>query len=241
MRKRFYIVDSWRGLAVLGMVFYHAWHLSEIMIFGYQFPDSLFIEMVGHLTRWSFLMVVGVSLYFSFQKEEAFSKKFLSKQFKRTLQIALAAMAVSVATYFYAPDMWIFFGILHSIVACRLLMIPFVKIPKIAFLLALSIVFLTPTVQSLSSDLPIFLPLGVQWDHSWRAIDYFPLFPYLSAVAFGIFLGERMTKVQDSPFWKRILFDRNWPLEYIGKHALSLYLLHVPVLIVVYTLITSVT
>ena len=148
-------------------------------------------------------------------------KKFL----KRLLYLGIAALFVSAGTYVMFPDGWVYFGILHLIWFSTIIAISFVNLPKTALLIAALIligaIFDQPNLSFISYLLEPYLPLG--------SVDYYPLFPWLSFVFIGIYLGH-------NPYYQKIfIFRLNW-LEVIGKHALIIYLTHQLVLFSVVSL-----
>ena len=214
-------LDLMRGIAIIMMIAFH--FIYDLNSFGFS-DIPLFTHWAGIAWRclivFLFLSAVGISLVIAHGKGIKF-KKFL----KRLLYLGIAALFVSAGTYVMFPDGWVYFGILHLIWFSTIIAISFVNLPKtsllIAALILIGAIFDQPNLSFISYLLEPYLPLG--------SIDYYPLFPWLSFVFIGIYLGH-------NPYYQKIfIFRLNW-LEVIGKHALIIYLTHQIVLFSVVSL-----
>ena len=214
-------LDLMRGIAIIMMIAFH--FIYDLNSFGFS-DIPLFTHWAGIAWRclivFLFLSAVGISLVIAHGKGIKF-KKFL----KRLLYLGIAALFVSAGTYVMFPDGWVYFGILHLIWFSTIIAISFVNLPKTSFLIAALIligaIFDQPNLSFISYLLEPYLPLG--------SVDYYPLFPWLSFVFIGIYLGH-------NPYYQKIfIFRLNW-LEVIGKHALIIYLTHQIVLFSVVSL-----
>ena len=204
-------LDLMRGIAIIMMIAFH--FIYDLNSFGFS-DIPLFTHWAGIAWRclivFLFLSAVGISLVIAHGKGIKF-KKFL----KRLLYLGIAALFVSAGTYVMFPDGWVYFGILHLIWFSTIIAISFVNLPKtsllIAALILIGAIFDQPNLSFISYLLEPYLPLG--------SVDYYPLFPWLSFVFIGIYLGH-------NPYYQKIfIFRLNW-LEVIGKHALIIYLTH---------------
>ena len=204
-------LDLMRGIAIIMMIAFH--FIYDLNSFGFS-DIPLFTHWAGIAWRclivFLFLSAVGISLVIAHGKGIKF-KKFL----KRLLYLGIAALFVSAGTYVMFPDGWVYFGILHLIWFSTIIAISFVNLPKtsllIAALILIGAIFDQPNLSFISYLLEPYLPFG--------SVDYYPLFPWLSFVFIGIYLGH-------NPYYQKIfIFRLNW-LEVIGKHALIIYLTH---------------
>ena len=214
-------LDLMRGIAIIMMIAFH--FIYDLNSFGFS-DIPLFTHWAGIAWRclivFLFLSAVGISLVIAHGKGINF-KKFL----KRLLYLGIAALFVSAGTYVMFPDGWVYFGILHLIWFSTIIAISFVNLPKtsllIAALILIGAIFDQPNLSFISYLLEPYLPFG--------SVDYYPLFPWLSFVFIGIYLGH-------NPYYQKIfIFRLNW-LEVIGKHALIIYLTHQLVLFSVVSL-----
>ena len=81
----------------------------------------------------------------------------------------------------------------------------------IALLILFGSLFNQPNLNIFTTILEPYLPA--------TSVDYYPLFPWLSFVFIGIYLGH-------FPYYQKIFSIRIIWLEVIGRHALIIYLTH---------------
>jgi len=204
-------LDLMRGIAIIMMVAFH--FIYDLNSFGFtQIP--LFTHWAGIAWRclivFLFLSAVGISLVIA-HKDNLKIKKIL----KRLFYLGLAALLVSAGTFIMFPDGWVYFGILHLIWTSSLIAIVFVNLPKTSLFIALIIliasIFDQPNISLISNIFESYLPVG--------SVDYYPLFPWLSFVFIGIYLGH-------FPHYKKFFSVRSSWIEMMGRHALLIYLSH---------------
>ena len=204
-------LDLMRGIAIIMMIVFHL--IYDLNEFGYtNIPLSNFwlTSYWRYLIVFLFLNAVGISLVIAYGKN--FS---LYKFIKRLAILGLAALSVSLGTYFLFPDAWVYFGILHLIWTATLIAIIFVQFPKISLFVA-ALIFLLgylnlPNLSFFGFLLSDYLPLS--------SVDFYPLFPWIAFVFTGIYLGH-------NPIYKKIFFMRVPFLQLVGQHSLIIYLLH---------------
>lgn len=230
--KRLPWVDSLRGLAIFLMVIYHfLYDLNAQGLTGFNLYSGGWLLM-ARFVQFTFLSLVGFSLFLSYQKYSCHSD-FLIHQLKRAFFIFLLGMLVTLATYFTLGDLYVRFGILHFISASILIIA--LLIPSgflIAALLMISLIF-GAAFPSMSVSHPLLLPFGIT-DPSFQTVDYFPLFPWLSIVC----AGYLWAKIFHALNWMDKLngFNFHW-LGWLGKHSLLIYMIHQPVLLMLIWLI----
>ena len=122
---RYVFVDVWRGLAIIGVVAYHfGWDLN---FFGFIPSSAMFsgpVTAFARILAGSFMFLVGVSLVLAHDRNIHW-RKFL----KRLAKLVVAAVAISLITYFLFPEGFIYFGILHSIAVASVLGLAFLPLP----------------------------------------------------------------------------------------------------------------
>ena len=204
-------LDLMRGIAIIMMIVFHL--IYDLNEFGYtNIPLSNFwlTSYWRYLIVFLFLNAVGISLVIAYGKN--FS---LNKFIKRLAILGLAALSVSLGTYFLFPDAWVYFGILHLIWTATLIAIIFVQFPKISLFVAALIFILgylnLPDLSFFGFLLSDYLPLS--------SVDFYPLFPWIAFVFTGIYLGH-------NPIYKKVFFMKVPFLQLVGQHSLIIYLLH---------------
>jgi uncharacterized membrane protein len=188
-----------------------------------------------------FLALVGLSRALN----NAF-KPASSDFWKRWAQIAGGAALVSLASYGFAGERWIYFGILQfiavAIVLCRWLLFQ-VRSPlwialAAGIVLVAGLAFSTPALDPAPLNIIGFAA------HKPRTEDYVPLFPWLGVVLLGLAGGLfwRSREFAPVPAFNRLRAAIPTPLQKAlataGRWSLTIYLLHQPILISAFTVAT---
>jgi len=214
-------LDLMRGIAIIMMIAFHfIWDLNAQFEFNKNPLETVVGEVWRYLIVFLFLSAVGISLVITHSKQ-----LILTKFFKRLAFLGAAVITISASTYFIYPEFWIYFGILHLIWVSSVIAIFFVNRPLMSLLIAaliiISSIFDQPSLSFIYFFFKPYLPSA--------SLDFYPLFPWLSFVFIGIYLGHY-------PYYQKIFTLRlNW-LEVMGKHALIIYLTHQIVLFSVVSL-----
>lgn len=210
--SRIALLDALRGWAVaMMMVFHLMFDLSHFGFIHFDIYHGQWEFAWASLIRGMFFVAIGWSLVVVHRQGID-----LQRFYRRWIPIALAALAVSLATWVIFPKAWVYFGVLHFIALASLLALPLVRLPILAFLAALFVYVLW--WQGISWDFLqgfiSFLPRST--------VDWVPLFPWIAWVFVGIVVGywQGLAKVR-LPSW---LLPR-W-IAWLGQHALLVYLLH---------------
>ncbi|TXR53417.1 heparan-alpha-glucosaminide N-acetyltransferase [Reinekea thalattae] len=214
--NRLYIIDQMRGIAVLLMAIFHfCYDLSLFNFIEFSLKGGFF-SWFRYLILTLFFIPVGASLALAHSAKIQWHK-FIYRQGK----LLVAALIISVSSYFMYPTSWVWFGVLHFIFIASLLSLPLVNKPSLAGLFGLSIFLLfllTPwfnlsfLYQALHE--PLHLPHGT--------IDLTRLIPWLGMVYIGIFIGHKRALRR-----KRLpLGSINTLIHWLGRNSLIVYLVH---------------
>ena len=220
------VLDTLRGIALIAMASYHfGWDLE---FFGYLDPGAASHGLMRIYARGiasSFLLLVGVSLVLAHYPSIRWRSFW-----RRLATVVVAAVAITIATWFFTPDAFIFFGILHCIAAASLVGLAFLRLPWIVTLVVGAAAILLPFyVRSPVFDVPYLKWVGLSTVLT-RSNDYVPMLPWAGVVLVGIACGRAMLalglqhRLANVPAGPRIL-------RFVGRHSLAFYLLHQPVLI----------
>ena len=216
LHPRFPLIDYLRFFAIVLMVIYHvSYDLYFMGLVSRDVPFHPALMAVARTCLSTFLFCVGYSLAMN-KKRYGLWPVFLKAFMKNWLKISASAILVSVVTYFSVPDKWIYFGIFHCISLSLLLALFFLKIPKLALVLGVSIMV-------------AYLGFGVEL--AWfkppqSTLDFIPLYPWSSMVLIGI-------GMESFSMHKKIQLPENKTVLFFSRHSLSVYLLHQPILVAI--------
>ncbi|MEF2073263.1 heparan-alpha-glucosaminide N-acetyltransferase [Consotaella aegiceratis] len=227
--SRIMLLDVSRALALIAMAVYHfGWDLE---FFGYLAPGvtghgawRLFARTIAS----TFLVLVGLSLVLAHRRGVRWPAFW-----KREAQIVASALTITVATFFFTPDAFVFFGILHQIALASLIGLIFLKTPWPLTAAAGAIAIALPWLYGT----PILNPRWLAWtglaEHPPLSTDLVPVFPWTGVVLLGLATGQLLS---NRALWDRLrgmnaLLAPARPLALVGRHALLFYLLHQPILI----------
>jgi uncharacterized membrane protein len=222
------LVDALRGFAVAQMIVYH--FIYDLNYFGWlQLGMTRNQPWVGWRTAivTQFLLLVGVSLVLRLARRPGWRDFWW-----RWAQVAAAAALVSLGSWLMFGPRWIYFGILHfiavALVVARLLapLREWNLLPAAAALAA-GWFYLDPAFNAAPANIVGFVTIKP------RTEDYVPLFPWIAATLAGLALGSWWQRhgFALSPTWQRVNAHPPRLLVLLGTWALTVYLVHQPILI----------
>ncbi|WP_419172175.1 heparan-alpha-glucosaminide N-acetyltransferase [Halobacteriovorax sp.] len=204
--KRFHLIDLIRGIAVILMIIFHFTY--DLDIFGYvdvEFFRPGFWYYLPRLIVTLFMFSVGVSICMAHP-----GKIHMRSYNIRLAKIGIAALIISISTYFMFPKNWIYFGTLHCIFFATILITPLRNRPWLSATLAVIILVLEQTKYAIPFP---------QMDHA--SLDYIAIFPWVAVSLLGItffHLGlHRFSYPQLYPLRK---------IQFLGKHSFLIYVTH---------------
>lgn len=216
MRKRLNEIDALRGIAIVGMIIFHFFFdLDYLGILSNSMFEGAWL-VFARFGQFLFLGLAGVSV--------ALSSRGFKGQLERGGQIFMAGMLVSFATWIFAGDEFVKFGVLHFIGVAVVIVSCFKKRPRTALLVATVGFILGEYFNTISTDMWFLFPIGIR-KPGFISLDYFPIFPWIAVSLVGLVLGEWYLKNAKRKFDEVIL------LSWMGRHSLIIYLVHQPILI----------
>ena len=180
--KRFWEIDTLRGIAIIMMITFHT--IFDLNYFGhYTFNlQSGFWFFFARLTASIFIFLVGLSLTISYGraiKEYKTELALFGKYLKRGLKLFSLGLVISLVTWFLFREGFIIFGILHFIGVSIILAYPLLKLRCNYLILGIAIIVSVFLLKDFA-----FTP-WLLWLLPWKnfyTLDYFPLLPW-----FGLF------------------------------------------------------
>jgi len=244
---RYHLLDELRGFAVVCMVFYHGFY-TLFSVFSLESSGILlkFFMPAEPFFAALFILISGVA--------SSLTHSNLRRGLK-LLCVAVSLTAVTVLLTLFGIYQEIFFGILHLLALSMLLVAVVEKyIYKINLALGSTIsliLFLAfynvPNGYLGFGGFSLTLP-KIIYSSNWLfwlgfptkfffSSDYFPIIPWIFMFFFGAFLGHYARIGKFPSALKKKFFS---PLDFVGKHALIIYILHQPILFGVFILIQAI-
>ncbi|UMY15772.1 DUF1624 domain-containing protein [Methylobacterium organophilum] len=230
-RPRIDALDAARGAALAAMALYHAtWDLGFLQLTPENYALTGPGHVAAHLIAGSFLTIVGIGLWLANGRGLRW-RPFLA----RLARIGGAALAITAATWWWFPDAYIFFGVLHCIAVASLLALPFLRLPALVTALVAAAVVAAPFWgRHALLEEPVLSFLGLRTIPP-RTNDYVPLFPWFGLVLLGLAAAKagapRLLRGPLGRWQARSGLAR--AASFAGRHSLAIYLVHQPLLLAI--------
>ncbi len=214
--SRIWEIDFFRGIALLLMVVFHLiFDLTEF--WGYKLNYmSGFWYYEGKLSAIMFMVIAGVSSTYG------------ASSFRRGLTVFSWGMLITATTYFYNPQTFIRFGILHMLGSCMMLF-SFTKHLRPGWLMVAGTAAIVCGQLAALLNFPssLLLPFGIT-PFDFSSLDYYPLLPWSGFFLYGNAIGNVLYGEHYSSFTQP-----RWvqPFTVLGKYSLPIYLIHQPALL----------
>ncbi len=234
-------LDAVRGTAVLWMTCFHfAFDLNH---FGF-IHENFYRDPLWTVQRTCILSLFLLCAGFG-QAVAVHAGQTWGRFWRRWLQIAACAVAVSVGSVVMFPNSWIYFGVLHGMALMLLVCRATASWGRWLWPAGLSMVLL----GVYAPDVHVLLPFADTWDFktlNWLGLishkpiteDYVPILPWLGIMWWGMAAGQWALARRG---WMERLDRASSALptsfSWLGRWSLSWYMLHQPVLIGMLTLV----
>lgn len=228
--QRYLEIDLLRTLAITMMV---AYHLAFDLEYYYDIPILRTVGTGGWIfarsTAILFLLLAGMSISIS-------KKNGTARKWKRIGIILLCALGISAITYMWEPETYVRFGILHCIAGSLALLMIVPPSPVFRGVLALGIMLLGNMEIPYAAETELLVPFGIRPSH-FVSLDYFPLLPWSGVVLAGSALTPyTIRRMHTYSCGKHSVVS--W-MTLPGRHALFLYMVHQPILILILSIVLS--
>ena len=229
---RIQAIDALRGLCVVLMCVHHLlYDLCSFLGAPWWLFTNPVLDVLHYLFAGCFIFISGIS------------SRFSRSNMKRGLKVIAVALALTAATWLgdrlalrilgYELGILIVFGVLHLLGFCMLFYgltrKLWDKLPGwFAPILYLLLIILTAkcTDGLYGTQLRWLFPFGFLYDGFYSA-DYFPILPWLFVFLAGTWAGGyiRAGKLPERFYTAQFPF-----FPKVGRHALTIYIVHQPVL-----------
>jgi uncharacterized membrane protein len=214
-KNRMEEIDFARGIAIILMIIFHLIvDLKDFFSYPLEYLQG-FWYIEGKCSAILFIFLCGISSTLS------------QRSTRHGITVFTWAMILTAVTYFYNPNFYIRFGILH-LLGISLLSVPVIsRLPRVGLLLVSAAFFIVGFffAQRFISS-PYLFPLGLQTS-TFASLDYYPLFPWYGIFIIGILAGKHLY----SPKQSLISIPLPQAITRLGQHSLAIYLIHQPVLL----------
>lgn len=238
--KRLTILDEIRGFSVISMVLFHlCYDLDAIFDIHLAWFESPLQDIWRASISWTFIFIAGYMCSFS------------RNNWRRGAMLLGVATLIWIVTSIIAVDVPISFGIIFCLAVCTLIaawLNEHLKLSVHVGVLAVLFTFfilLLPLSKGVIGVGNLVIPVSTQL-YEWQIFsflgfpgpgfvsgDYYPVLPYLLLFLTGNYTSIFMSRFEYPSFaYKR----HSKVLEWVGTHALGIYLIHQPVIYLVLAL-----
>ena len=234
--RRFDRVDALRGAAIVWMaVFHFAFDLNHFGFIRQNFYSDPFWTLQRTCIVSMFLFCAGLGQALALDAGQGWPRFW-----RRWVQVAACALAVSLGSWWMFPASFISFGVLHGIALMLLVarLLAALRLPGWAWWVLGALAVALPWLVGH----PLF---DTRWTN-WVGLvtrkpvteDYVPVLPWLGVVLWGVAAGRWLLANRRGWLAGAVAAPLR-PLAVLGRWSLGFYMLHQPLLIGLLTLAAS--
>ena len=231
--NRFNLIDNIRGIAFILMFIQHIFYLYDVNnAFSTSLSSHPLISYFGSISRYIFLFLTGYSLVMSYNNKN--KKLYLYNRLKRSLLTLCHAFIISCITYYYYPNYYVRFGVLHFLGLSTLILSPIVPYKSLYPLLLFITIYLRTNKKIIPSINP-FIDTILGTNIYYNMMDYFSLMQYIPIVVLGMIASY----IDKNILLNLDILNEEGIITKIGRNTLNLYTIHFVGLILFYVNIFS--
>jgi uncharacterized membrane protein len=219
-------IDNIRGIAFILMIIQHIFYFYDVsMDYITEYSSNKIVSTSGLIARTLFILLAGLSIGLYFKNKKSDDKDKIKNRIKRSVEIGLHGLLITLVTYLIYPKYFVRFGILQFLALGTLIM----GMPGINPYVVILVCLLLNNLKTTNNDI-LNVILGL--NNKYSMMDYFPLLKWLPVMAIGVILGQNIELKEKTDIK---LLDESNALTYLGKNSLNLYTIHVIVLILYFS------
>jgi uncharacterized membrane protein len=231
--KRFWEIDSLRGIAIILMVISN--FVTDVSYFGISHVDiySGFWLYFARGVVSMFILLAGISLTLSYSRvRDKRPKEIRRKYLLRGMKIFGLGMAITVVTWIFLRQDFVLFGVLHLIGFSIILGHFLLRKPRLGLFLGISLILVGLFLQTITFNFPWLVWLGFR-PEGFYSVDYVPVFPWFGLFLTGMFIGSFLYSEGKRRFHIGDFSNSRIaaPLQFLGRNSLKIYFIHQPILI----------
>jgi len=223
-QDRIQAIDFIKGIDIVFMVLFN-YSITLDYFNLIRIPsDYLYRNILPISIASIFIFMSGISAHLSFEKNK---EKLTRKYFIRGMKLLFFAILITLSTYVFVPGKTIYFGILHFFAVASFIIPVFIKYTRLNLIAGLSIILSGVYLQQQTFNFSYLLWLGFV-PENFSTFDYFPLIPWLGVILLGVYFSRHIIQKTAN-----IKFESGLSsiFKFLGKHSLTVYLIHQPLLI----------
>ena len=232
--RRFWEIDTVRGIAVVLMIFFHLmWDLSFFGVSSGSMlatPWRIFARSIG--STFIFLLGLSLTLTYSRLRPKMEGRQLFRKYLLRGAMIFGWGLVITAVTYLILGRGFVVFGILHLLGLSTILAYPFLRWRWASLVAGIGIIVLGFYANDVMSLSPWLLWLGVKQLGRYM-VDYYPVLPWFGVALLGVFFGLSLYPGAIPRFHLPDLSHKApvRGLTFLGRHSLVIYLVHQPIIL----------
>jgi len=199
--KRYPEIDLFKGIAVISMVIFHYFYLSNFMNLSNYNINSGIMYYLAELAHNIFILFSGINMGISYEKwaiNRNNKKEFYKRHIIKAIKLLIAGLLMTITTkYIFGDNLSVKFGIFHYIAISTLLGC-IVIFKKIYIILTIIITFLIVMYKNVFYNTCYKIPFicfitGIK-NLKYSSLDHFSILNYLPLTLIGILIGRTAYK-----------------------------------------------
>lgn len=219
------------------MALFHANYLSK-NVFRHEniFFGESFWYLLGRSVAILFILVSGISFFLSSENKNL--SQIIKNTLRRCTVLTVIAWLISLVTYGFFYEERISWGIIHFFALASLCGLAFSRLWFVNVIIGIIFIILWDQVRNYTIHTNLLIPFGFLPDWYYSA-DYYPLIPWFWYYLIGHGLAYWLRKLGSLERVLSGVFPTNTFFAFVGKRALLVYLVHVPILYVLFLVFSN--
>jgi len=202
-KTRFIEIDFIKGFALIAMVIFHYFFLSEQM--NIRSYNSSILPILAIFSHYIFITMAGLNMAVSIAGKD--KKTYQFNKIKRGLQLIVVGLIISYVTKLEFGDRYVKFGIMHFIGTATIISSFYANIPKVSLIIAM-VIFSAHILfnnfgfknyfLSFCSKNPFLCFISGILNLKYSSLDHFSLIPFLGVFSLGIAIAHILYKINDN-------------------------------------------